>query len=139
MKKMKAVSMMLKAIHAQESKDAAREKAVQVALKFREMKLLKAAEELEAGIEEPLTHMEFPTQHWTQIPTNNTTERLDREIKRRIKAIGAFPNGQSALMLVCACTRLRHVAGAQWGGRRYMNIDHLINPGNDLLCNDIAS
>lgn len=135
-KKMKAVSMMLKAIHAQESKDAAREKAAQVALKFREMKLLKAAEKLEAGIEETLTYMDFPTQHWTRIRTNNTIERLNREIKRRTKAIGAFPDGQSALMLVCA--RLRHVAGTQWGVRRYMNMDHLINLGNDLLSDDIA-
>ena len=133
---MKAVSMMLKAIHAQESKDAAREKAAQVALKFREMKLAKAAEKLEAGIEETLTYMDFPTQHWTRIRTNNTIERLNREIKRRTKAIGAFPDGQSALMLVCA--RLRHVAGTQWGVRRYMNMDHLINPGNDLLSDDIA-
>ncbi|PWJ45826.1 IS256 family transposase [Faecalicatena contorta] len=135
-KKMKAVSMMLKAIHAQEGKDAAREKAAQVALKFREMKLLKAAEKLEAGIEETLTYMDFPTQHWTRIRTNNTIERLNREIKRRTKAIGAFPDGQSALMLVCA--RLRHVAGTQWGIRRYMNMDHLINPGNNLLSDDIA-
>jgi len=135
-KKMKAVSMMLKAIHAQESKDAAREKAAQVALKFREMKLLKAAEKLEAGIEETLTYMDFPTQHWTRIRTNNTIERLNREIKRRTKAIGAFPDGQSALMLVCA--RLLHVAGTQWGVRRYMNMDHLINLGNDLLSDDIA-
>jgi len=37
--------------------------------------------------------------------------------------IGAFPDGQSALMLVCA--RLRHVAGTQWGNKRYMSMDHL--------------
>jgi len=135
-KKMKAVSMMLKAIHAQESKDAAREKAAQVALKLREMKLAKAAEKLESGIEETLTYMDFPTQHWTRIRTNNTIERLNREIKRRTKAIGAFPDGQSALMLVCA--RLRHVAGTGWGVRRYMNMDHLINPSHDLLSDDIA-
>lgn len=133
---MKAVSMMLKAIHAQESKAAAREKVAQVALKFREMKLLKAAEKLEAGIEETLTYMDFPTQHWTRIRTNNTIERLNCGIKRRTKAIEAFPDGQSALMLVCA--RLRHVAGTQWGVRRYMNMDHLINPDNDLLSDDIA-
>ena len=43
--------------------------------------------------------MDFPSQHWTRIRTNNTIERLNREIKRRTKAIGAFPDGQSALML----------------------------------------
>lgn len=86
--------MMLKAIHAQESKAAAREKAVQVAAKLREMKLSSAAKKLEDGIDETLTYMEFPSQHWSRIRTNNTIERLNREIKRRTKAIGAFPDGK---------------------------------------------
>ena len=120
---MKAVAMMLKAIHAQESKEAAREKARQVAEKRKEMKLSSAAKKLQDGIEETLTYMDFPTQHWTRIRTNHTIERLNREMKRRTKAIGAFPDGQSALMLVCA--RLCHVAGTQWGTRCYMNMDHL--------------
>lgn len=121
--KMKEVSMLLKAIHAQECKASAKEKAKQVADKLREMKLTSAAKKVEDGIEETLTYMDFPSQHWTRIRTNNTIERLNREIKRRTRAIGAFPDGQSALMLVCA--RLRHVAGTQWGTKRYMNMEHL--------------
>ena len=135
-KKMKAVAMMLKAIHAQESREAAREKARQVAEKLQEMKLGAAAKKLQDGIDETLTYMEFPTQHWTRIRTNNTIERLNREIKRRTKAIGAFPDGQSALMLVCA--RLRHVAGTQWGARRYMNMDHLNHMEDDLQSDIVA-
>lgn len=134
--KMKAVALMLKAIHSQESKEAAREKAVQVAEKLKAMKLAKAAQKVEDGIEETLTYMDFPTQHWTRIRTNNTIERLNREIKRRTKAIGAFPDGQSALMLVCA--RLRHVAATSWGARRYMNMDHLFKEEDDLLSDIIA-
>lgn len=126
---------MLKAIHAQECKEAAREKAKQVATKLREMKLSSAAKKLEDGIDETLSYMDFPSQHWSRIRTNNTIERLNREIKRRTKAIGAFPDGQSALMLVCA--RLRHVAGTQWGANRYMNMDHLyemdIQEGSDII------
>ena len=121
--KMKEVSMLLKAIHAQECKASAKEKAKQVSDKLREMKLASAAKKVEDGIEETLTYMDFPSQHWTRIRTNNTIERLNREIKRRTRAIGAFPDGQSALMLVCA--RLRHVAGTQWGTKRYMNMEHL--------------
>lgn len=121
--KVKTVAMMLKAIHAQESKAAAREKALQVAEKLKEMKLASAAKKLEDGIEETITYMDFPYQHWSRIRTNNTIERLNREIKRRTRAIGAFPDGQSALMLVCA--RLRHVAGTQWGSKRYMSMNHL--------------
>lgn len=63
-------------------------------------------------------------------------ERLNREIKRRTKAIGAFPDGQSALMLVCA--RLRHVAGTQWGVKRYMNMDHLHSMEMDPESENIA-
>ena len=37
--------------------------------------------------------------------------------------VGTFPDGNSALMLVCA--RLRHVAGTQWGNNKYMNMKHL--------------
>lgn len=51
-------------------------------------------------------------------------ERLNREIRRRTRVVGTFPDGNSALMLVCA--RLRHVAGgAQWGSKKYMNVKHL--------------
>ena len=135
-KHLREVVAMLKAIHAQESKEAAREKAIQVAEKLRAMKLAKAAKKVEDGIEETLTYMDFPTQHWTRIRTNNAIERLNREIKRRTKAIGAFPDGQSALMLVCA--RLRHVAATSWGARRYMNMDHLFKTEEDLLSDIIA-
>ena len=43
-----------------------------------------------------------------RIRTNNVIERLNREIRRRTRVVGTFPDGNSALMLVCA--RLRHVA-----------------------------
>ena len=109
---METVDLMLKAIHAQENKEAARGKAIQVAEKLRTMKLAKAAKKGEDGIEETLTYMDFPTQHWTRIWTNNAIERLKREIKRRTKAIGAFLDEQSTLILVCA--RLRHIAATSW-------------------------
>ena len=50
-------------------------------------------------------------------------ERLTREIRRRTRVVGTFPDGNSALMLVCA--RLRYVAGTQWGNKKYMNMKHL--------------
>ena len=58
-----------------------------------------------------------------RIRTNNVIERLNREIRRRTRVVGTFPDGNSALMLVCA--RLRHVAGTQWGCKKYMNMKHL--------------
>ena len=119
-----------------EAGDATHEKAIQVVEKLKTMKRAKAAKKMVDRVEETLTCMDFLTQPWTRIRTNNTIERLNREIKRRTRAIGAFPDGQSALMLVCA--RLRHVAATGWGTRRYMNMDHLFKTKDDLL-SDIIS
>jgi len=46
-----------------------------------------------------------------------------REIRRRTRVVGAFPDGQSARMLVAA--RLRHVAATKWGTKRYLQMDRL--------------
>ena len=121
--KVKIVAKMLKAIHAQESKKAARQKTKAVVEELRSMKLKEAAKKVEDGIEETLTYCDFPSEHWTRIRTNNIIERLNREIHRRTRVAGSFPDGNSVLMLVCA--RLRHVAGTQWGNRKYMNMKHL--------------
>ena len=121
--KVKNVAKMLKAIHAQESKKASREKAAAVVSELKAMKLPEAAKKVEACIEETLTYCDFPSKHWVKIRTNNIIERMNREIRRRTRVVGAFPDGNSALMLVCA--RLRHVAGTQWGSKKYMNIKHL--------------
>ena len=122
--KMKTVAQMLKAIHAQESKKAAQGKAKAVANELRAMKLKEAAKKVDDSIEETLTYYDFPSEHWLKIRTNNAIERLNREIRRRTRVVGTFPDGNSALMLVCA--RLRHVAGTQWGNKRYMSMKHLV-------------
>ena len=129
--KVKLVAKMLKAIHAQESKKAAREKAQSVIQELRAMKLSEAAKKVEDSIEETLTYADFPYEHWTRIRTNNVIERLNREIRRRTRVVGAFPDGNSALMLVCA--RLRHVAGTQWGNKKYMNMKHLDAMADETL------
>ena len=121
--KVKNVAKMLKAIHAQESKKASREKAAAVVTELKAMKLPEAAKKVEAGIEETLTYCDFPSEHWTKIRTNNAIECLNREIRRRTRVVGAFPDGNSARMLVCA--RLRYVVGTQWGSKKYMNMKHL--------------
>lgn len=121
-KTVKEVAKMLKAIHAQENKAAAKEKPKSVISRLREMKLNKAADKLENVLEETLTYMEFPSEHWL-IRTNNVIERVNREIKRRTRVIGTFPDGESALILVC--TRLRYIASNDWDRKRYLNMNHL--------------
>ena len=59
-----------------------------------------------------LSYMEFPREHWIRLRTNNPLERINREIKRRTKVVGCFPDGESALMLAAA--RLRHIMGTKF-------------------------
>ena len=93
--KVKIVAKMLKAIHAQESKKASREKAKAVVAELRAMKLKEAAKKVEDDIEETLTYCDFPSEHWTRIRTNNVIKRLNREIRRRTRVVGTFPDGNS--------------------------------------------
>jgi transposase-like protein len=121
--KLKEVSAMLKAIHAQEDLAEAAKKAKSVTKKLEGMKLRKAAQRVREGAEETLAYYHFPSEHWRQIRTNNPLERIMREIRRRSRVVGCFPDGNSALMLAAA--RLRHIAGTRWGTRRYMNMQRL--------------
>lgn len=129
-KHMREVTRMLKAIHAQESKEAARKKARDVVEKLRSMRLNEAAKKVEDGIEETLTYMDFPSQHWLKIRTNNVIERMNREIRRRTRVVGTFPDGKSALMLVCA--RLRYVSGKEWGSKRYLCMNYLTEAATEV-------
>ena len=121
--KVKQMAAMLKAIHAQEDKGAALEKLEDVVGKLKEMKLFEAARKVEETGLETLVYMDFPREHWRRIRSNNAMERLNREIRRRTRTVGAFPDGQSALMLVCA--RLRYMQESLWGQKTYLNMQHL--------------
>ncbi len=111
--KIREVISMLTAIHAQEDNDEAQRKATAVVKKLREMKLTKAADMVNEGIHETLSYHRFPHEHWRRIRTNNPLERIMKEIRRRTRVVGSFPDGNSALMLLAA--RLRNIAGTRWG------------------------
>jgi len=121
--KVREIAAMLKAIHAGEDIAAAREKAIRVIDKLRGLRLSRAAELVEMAVEETLAYYAFPEEHWRRIRTNNPLERILREIRRRTRVVGAFPDGQSALNLAAA--RLRHIAGTAWSTKRYLNIELL--------------
>jgi transposase-like protein len=121
--KVREAVALLKAVHAQEDREAGLVKAEQVVAKLEAMRLGKAAEVVRAGVAETLAFMFFPREHWKRIRTNNPLERLNREIRRRTRVVGVFPSGESAQVLVAA--RLRHMAGSKRGTRRYLNMDKL--------------
>jgi putative transposase len=131
--KVKEVMAMLKAIHAQEDRQAARDKAQLVVEKLTAARLGQAATVVRDGVDETLSYMNFPREHWTRLRTNNVLERIMREIRRRTRVVGNFPDGKSAVMLVAA--RLRHIAGTRWGKRVYLDMERL----RDATLRDVTS
>jgi len=127
--KSREVAAMLKAVHAQEDREAAMTKANAIGEKLIAMRLPTAAKCFTAGVNETLSYMSFPREHWVRLRSNNMLERIMKEIRRRTRVVGAFPDGQSALMLVAA--RLRHVSGTKWGTRRYLDMDRLVDMDRD--------
>jgi Transposase, Mutator family len=117
--KVAEVARMLKAIDAQEDRRAAKTKATEIVERFKAMKLRTAAELVEQKVSEWWST-------WRQIRSNNPLERIIREIRRRTRVVGAFPDGHSALMLSAA--RPRHIASTKWGKQRYMLMEPLLNP-----------
>ena len=118
--KVAEVAAMLKAIHAQEDRMAALSKAKEVEQKLLAMKLPEAAKVVREGVEATLRYMSCAREHWIKIRTTNPLERIMREIRRRTRVVGNFPDGKSAMLLVAA--RLRYIAGTRWGLKKYMDI-----------------
>ena len=98
-----------------------------MAEKLCKLKLDKVAEFVEKSVEETLVYMDFPYEHWSRLRTNNGLGRIMKEIRRRTRVVGSFPDGYSAMMLVGA--RLRHISTTKWGTRQYMNTCKLYEVG----------
>ena len=115
---------MLEAIRAQEPLDAGMGgKADAAAASLDGMRLAAVAKCVRDGVAETLTRTRLPMRRWRRIRTNNAIERLNREIRRRTRVAGTFPDGRSALMLVTA--RLKYVTDSEWGSRRYLDVSPL--------------
>ena len=82
-----------------------------------------AARTVRDGFAETLAYTEFPPEHWCQIRTNNGIERINREIRRRTRVVGTFPDGNTALMLVTAS--LKCIAEHERGKRRCLDMSKL--------------
>ena len=113
------VAAMLRAIRAMGSREASEAKAPEVAAELDGMRLKGAAGAVGDGRAETPAYARFPREHWRRMRTSSAIERLSREIRRRARAVGAFPDGRGALMLVTA--GLRHVAESEWGSRRHLD------------------
>lgn len=74
---------------------------------------------LREGFPAASVYFAFPRPHWRRLRTTNSLERLHREIKRRTRSVGAFPDRASALRLI---TAVAIEATAIWGDRQYLDL-----------------
>jgi transposase-like protein len=93
--KMREVALMLKTIYTQESRRAADAKVAAVVVELKRMKLGKLSEWITTTVAETFVYLAFPSEHWRRIRTNNPLERIMREIRRRTRVVGPFPDGES--------------------------------------------
>ena len=114
----------LKAVHAQESREAALAKVETLKAAWGN-RFPGAVKILVDGVASTLTYYDFPPEHWRRIRTNNPMERLLKEVRRRTNVVGAFPDGRSALMLATA--RVRYVSERTWSGRKYLDVSTLLD------------
>ncbi len=72
---------------------------------------------MEENLAEGFTVFDFPLEHRRSIRTTNSLERINKEIRRRTKVIGVFPNENSCLRLISA--RLMEISEEWQFGKRY--------------------
>lgn len=89
----------LKAVFSQVSMESAQRAITDLRTRFAPT-LAKALDVFDAGVDDALAFLAFPIEHHRKISWNNPIEHLNKEIRRRIRSIGIFPNAASALRLV---------------------------------------
>ena len=117
----KAVAADLKVVFKAARRETAEGLAASFSERYSEL-YPKAVASLTRGLDEALTYTSFPSSHHRLIRTTNGLERVFREVKRRTRVVGVFPNEQSAETLATAVL-LR--VSEDWAERKYLDMDPL--------------
>ena len=97
------------------------EKMKELAVDLRQKKHSKSAETIDRFSQDIWNHRAFPKDHWRKIRTTNGLERINKELKRRSRVVGAFPNDASLLRLGVAI--LMDINEEWLTGRKYLSMD----------------
>lgn len=96
-----------------------------------------AARTCERYMEDLFNYQAFPEEHWRRIRTTNMLERVAKELKRRARVIGAFPNEES-LTRLAGCILMD--INEEWLlGRRYLNMDGFLNPASEEVIENLTA
>jgi putative transposase len=116
------VATMVRSIFAQPDADSVREQHGRIVAQL-EGRFPEAAALLDEAGPEILAFTGFPKEHWRQLWSNNSLERLNKEIRRRTDVVGIFPERPAIVRLVGALLAEQH---DEWQvARRYMSAESI--------------
>jgi putative transposase len=116
------VATMVRSIFAQPDAESVHDQQVRIVAQL-EGRFPEAAALLDEATPEILAFTAFPKEHWRQLWSNNSLERLNKEVRRRTDVVGIFPDRPSIVRLVGALLAEQH---DEWAvARRYMSAESI--------------
>ncbi len=109
---------MLSRVFEAKHKEEALERVKELSSKLYEMKRGEVADWLESSIEDTLNVYSIPEGHRRKVKSSNVLERFNRELRRRTRIVGIFPNAKSCERLL---TAMCQESSAQWEQKKYLN------------------